>query len=251
MAVGTNDAKVPVPLLLLHGALGSGEQMLRLAGAFRGERTVLAPDFPGHGRGAAQGDGGNGAGAPVGFSIGGFAQDVLALLDRNGIDRADIFGYSMGGYIALYLARHHPGRVGRIITLGTKFAWDARVAEREASRLDPAAIEAKVPGFAAQLRERHGDGWERVVRSTAKMMLELGAAPELTEADFRSIPHRALVAVGDRDAMVSIDETIGTARSLPAGECLVVPGTPHPFEQVDQELLAFHIRQFFSKGQPR
>jgi pimeloyl-ACP methyl ester carboxylesterase len=30
-----------------------------------------------------------------------------------------------------------------------------------------------------------------------------------------------------------------------------VPGTPHPFDKVDQELLAFHIRQFFSKGQPR
>lgn len=225
--------------------------MLGLADAFRGGRTVLTPDLPGHGRTAADADGAIDAGAPAGFSISAFSEDVCAILDRNGIDRADIVGYSMGGYVALHLARRHPGRVGRIVTLGTKFDWTPATAEKEASRLDPAAIETKVPGFAAQLRERHGERWARVVRVTATMMLGLGASPGLSDDDFRAIPHPALIAVGDRDSMVSIDETVRTARALPEAECLVLPGTPHPLEQVDTGLLAFHIRQFLSKGQPR
>lgn len=248
MAVGTIDPQAPIPLLLLHGALGSGDQMLGLADAFRGDRAVFTPDFSGHGRNA---DGAAGTDAGDGFNIGQFADEVLALLDRGGIERADVFGYSMGGYVGLHVARHHPGRVGRIVTLGTKFDWTPETAEKEASRLDPAVIESKVPAFAAQLRERHGEGWAQVVRATAKMMLELGALPGLRVDDIHSIPHPALIAVGDRDPMVSIDETVRTARALPAGECLVLPGTPHPFEQIDPGVLAFHIRHFLSKGQPR
>jgi pimeloyl-ACP methyl ester carboxylesterase len=234
--------------------------MLPLADVLRSERPVLAPDFPGHGRAMeARKDGspghagerGIGAKAEMEFSIERFSDAALAVLDRGGVETADIFGYSMGGYVGLHLARRHPVRVGAIVTLGTKFAWDAATAQREVARLDPDRITEKVPAFAAQLRGRHGEGWARVVSSTAGMMLRLGASPGLSEDDFRSIPHRALIAVGDRDSMVSIDETIRTARALPAGECLVLPGTPHPFEQVDAGVLAFHIRQFFSKGQPR
>ncbi len=253
------NAKNRTPLLLLHGALGSGAQMLPLADLFRGQRTVFAPDFPGHGQAADDDRGGQArqagqagqAGIAVDgeskFSIDLFSDAICGFLDQHGIENADIFGYSMGGYVALHVARHHPGRVGRIVTLGTKFAWDEATAEKESLRLDPATIERKVPAFAAQLRERHGGAWQRVVRSTAGMMLDLGANPALTKADLRSIPHRVLVAVGDRDAMVTVDETIGAARSLPAGECLVLPGTPHPFEQVDTELLAYHVRHFISK----
>ena len=47
------------------------------------------------------------------------------------ITRADIFGYSMGGYVALHAARRHPERIGSIMTLGTKFAWDTPTAEKE------------------------------------------------------------------------------------------------------------------------
>lgn len=46
------------------------------------------------------------------------AGDVVAVLDALGIERADIFGYSMGGWSALNLARFHPGRVDRLVVGG-------------------------------------------------------------------------------------------------------------------------------------
>lgn len=224
---------------MLHGALGSGEQLRPLAGSLGAGRQVFAPDLPGHGRNAGSED-------PGAFTIARFAEDTLAFLDQEGIDRADIFGYSMGGYVGLHLARHHPGRIRRIMTLGTKFDWTPATGEKEAARLDPEKLESKAPAFAAQLRERHGERWTQVLKATATMMLGLGASPDLSEADFASIPHPALIAVGDRDALVPLDETARTARALPAGACLVLPGTPHPLEQADRELLTYHLRRFFS-----
>jgi pimeloyl-ACP methyl ester carboxylesterase len=241
MTGGSPGGLVSLPLLLLHGALGSADQMRGFEKVFDGERQVFVIDFSGHGRNA---DDSGKADSSGGFTIGRFAADVRALLDANGIRKADVFGYSMGGYVGLHVARHHPDRIGSVMTLGTKFAWDPATAGKEAARLDPEVLEAKVPAFAAQLRERHGGDWATVVRSTAGMMRGLGAAQDLTADDLRAIPHRALIAVGDRDAMVSIAES-----SLPAGECLVLPATPHPFEHVNYDVLAYHARHFFSKGQ--
>lgn len=53
------------------------------------------------------------------FSIEGFAENVIALLDDAGVESADLFGYSMGGYVAVHLAAARPDRIGRIATLGT------------------------------------------------------------------------------------------------------------------------------------
>src|SRR6185436_2543119 len=105
MTGDTPGAKTRIPLLLLHGALGSGAQMHRLADAFRDERRVFAPDLPGHG---IAND------LTTGFSIRGFADGVRAMLDGYGIGKADVVGYSMGGYVGLFLARHHPDRIGRV-----------------------------------------------------------------------------------------------------------------------------------------
>lgn len=249
---GTNAGPVASrrPLIFLHGALGSSEQVLPLADRFRGDRPVFAPDFSGHGREAGKGAGkGPGRGDGDVFSIRRFADDLCGFLDRNGIERADLFGYSMGGYVGLHAARHTPDRIGRIMTLGTKFAWDETTAKKEAARLDPALIESKVPGFAARLKELHGDAWPDVARSTARMMLDLGARPALTDNDFQSIPHRALLSVGERDEMVSVGETVKTSRHLPAGELLVIPGLKHPIERADQELLVRCITEYFSTGE--
>src|SRR5690606_34903481 len=101
------------------------------------------------------------------FTIRRFAEQTLKWMDGRGIARADFLGYSMGGYVALYIARHHPERVSKVFTLSTKFLWTPEIAERERRNLDPELIQRKAPEFGKALSERHGEpGWKQLVEKT-------------------------------------------------------------------------------------
>jgi pimeloyl-ACP methyl ester carboxylesterase len=228
-----------LPLLLLHGALGAGAQFDALRPALGRGRRVLAMDLEGHGEAPPR---------DRPFRMEHFVSSVLARLDGESIARADIFGYSMGGYVALLLASEHPRRVGRVATLGTKFRWDPATAAREVAKLDPGGIRARVPQFAEVLAARHqgAGGWERVLAATADLLRALGDDPPLREDVLATIPHEVLVMVGDRDTTVSAEESNAVARSLVSGRCAVLPETPHPLERVDAALLARMLESHFA-----
>lgn len=218
-------------LYLLHGALGCAAQLEPLARSLHSGGDVRVLEFAGHGQ------------TTLGqrpFSIDGFADQVVGQLDADGVATADFFGYSMGGYVALAVAVAHPGRVGRITTLGTKFEWLREIAAREADRLDPATIRAKVPRYGEALESRHAEcgGWEANLARTAAMIRALGEDPPLVPDELAHIESPVCVAVGDRDATVSVEESARAARSLAAGALAVLPNTAHPLEQVDMGLLA-------------
>lgn len=224
-------------LILLHGALGASAQFGPLAEALKDRYHVHMPDFSGHG------------GRPFderGFSIPVFAGEVLAYLDAQGLDEVSVFGYSMGGYVALYLAARHPGRIRNIMTLATKFHWDEATATREVQMLDPEKIAQKVPAFARSLQERHApNDWKDVMRHTSDMMLGLGAANVLGAEDMAGISIPVQLLLGDRDKMVTVEETQQAFRQLPQAAWGILPYTAHPIEQVPQQELEFRIRSFF------
>ncbi len=58
------------------------------------------------------------------YSIAGMAEDVVALMDRIGVAKAHVLGFSMGGFIAQELALAHPERVGKLILLATAAGAD-------------------------------------------------------------------------------------------------------------------------------
>lgn len=222
-------------LLLLHGALGDKSQLKPLADSLNEDFKVHTLNFAGHG----------GASMPESFTIDRFADDVLTFMDENKIASAHIFGYSMGGYVALKLAKSHPQRVGKIFTLGTKLEWSPEVAQRETRMLDAAKIEEKVPALATQLANRHApNDWKEVLRKTAEMMIALGNSP-LNSAFYESIANDVRLAVGDRDTMTSLDETASAFRQIPNASLIVLPQTPHPIEKVDIERVKDELRLFF------
>ncbi|HEV8538157.1 MAG TPA: alpha/beta fold hydrolase [Bacteroidota bacterium] len=156
-------------LLLLHGALGASAQFEPLLPHLSPYYTLHTFDFEGHGRTPSRNRS---------FRIEHFAENILEYLDEHALPQSHIFGYSMGGYAALYLALIRPGRVKHIATLGT-------------------------------------------------------------------INHRVRVCIGDRDTMVSIEETAEVYRTLVNGEMMIFPHTPHPFERAPQKALAESFLEFF------
>ncbi len=103
------------PLLLLHGAFGSGTDILqrdfgrKLTARYR----VVAPDSLGHG----------GSDAPVEpghYTAKRRAAHLAAVLDVLAIERAHVVGYSMGGWMASAFATYYPDRVATLAIGG----WD-------------------------------------------------------------------------------------------------------------------------------
>jgi len=224
------------PLILLHGALGTSDQLNPLADKLSLEQPVSMLNFEGHGSETIP---------DRPFRMEYFAENVLKFMDENEIDQADLFGYSMGGYVAMYLALHHSERVGKISTLGTLLKWSPEVAKREVKFLNPEKIREKVPKFATELNRRHPDVWEDVALKTKDLLSDLGKAPRIKDDEWSDIDHKIRIHVGDRDETASIQQSMEVYKQLKKGEFVVLPNSPHPIEQADQDLLAASMNSFF------
>ena len=223
-------------ILLLHGAIGDSEQLKPLYKLLAVDHIVYRLNFNGHG-------GTPFSGYP--FSIEGFAQEVIDFLSVHHINSINIFGFSMGGYVAMYLAKHYPEKVNKLITLATKFHWDDTVAAKELTLLDPQQIAEKIPAFAAQLKKSHNpQDWKIVLHKTAEMLLKMGNSNTIKMQEYQSIKQPVLVMLGDRDKMVSLEETTKIYRQLPNAELLILPETQHPIESVNIHRLAVEIKSF-------
>ena len=223
-------------LLLLHGALGASVQLLPLLQQLKNEYNVFTLDFSGHG----------GKSMPSqAFSIEAFAEEALQFMEEKGVEQTNILGYSMGGYVALYLAKCFPEKIAKIITLATKFHWDEAVASKEIQMLNAEKIAAKLLEFAKTLKERHEpNDWKELLLRTAEMLTALGRNNTLKPEDYRNIQSKVLVLLGDRDKMITLEETVSVYKSLPDAQMGMLPDTHHPIEQTDISTLAFFTRQF-------
>ena len=116
MSYGTHRVKVPGgilavgewktgerPLLAIHGLSSTHKLWLWTSAALEGWR-VIAPDL--RGRGASQGF------EDYGMRLN--RDDMLAVLDHFGLEKATVLGMSLGGFIAVDLAAAHPERVERL-----------------------------------------------------------------------------------------------------------------------------------------
>lgn len=230
-------------ILVAHGALGSAEQMQpvieALRRAFDGEAVVEGLELPGHGH-TPLADGSR-------FRLPDFVDDVASIVAARATPPW-LFGYSMGGYVALALEARSPGSFAGIITLGTKFEWDGVSASREADRLDPVVIADKVPRFAAALAARHEEagGWETVVVRTAALLRDNGRAPLLTSDVLERIGIPVTVAVGSRDETVTVDETRRAADVMRNGRSVVMPDVAHPIERVPPDAVVSLVREALS-----
>jgi pimeloyl-ACP methyl ester carboxylesterase len=224
-------------LLLLHGALGSKEQFNALQDNFSGTFKVHTLNFSGHGRRASH---------HHAFTIQNFTHEVLDWMNENYIKTIDIFGYSMGGYVAVWLARFYPDRVGKVFTLGTKLKWNEEEAEKEIKRLNPEVAQQKVPAFTKLLSDRHGEHeWKSVMSKTALLMKDL-AHTHLTDQDFIKLQLPVLLGRGGQDNIVSFEETDYVHHLIKNSEFKIYEEVGHPIENVPVELLSKEIKRFFA-----
>ena len=108
------------PLVLLHGGLGSGEMFPQLLTALAANHQVIVPDLQGHGRTAD-------IDRPIDVQL--MADDIAALIKHLGLEKPDVFGYSLGGGVAFFTATRHPELVGKLVMVSTNIRRSAIYAD--------------------------------------------------------------------------------------------------------------------------
>ncbi|WP_223166822.1 alpha/beta fold hydrolase [Nonomuraea sp. SYSU D8015] len=145
---GPRDAPV---LLLVHGWGGDGRAWAPVTAALPPRFRVVAPDLRGHGRSPAP---------PSGYRPAELAADLVALMDRLGVEAAVPVGHSMGAQVATALAVEHPGRVRALAVIDPAYGADEDEERLFAARL--AALRAG--GAAAAVRQLGADALPPDVR---------------------------------------------------------------------------------------
>lgn len=226
-------------LILLHGALGHVGHFEQLAAMLSPHFRIHTFDFYGHGTSALP---------QQGIAMQDYVEQLQAFCEAEKLVQPYIFGYSMGGYVALCYALANPGRVVSVLTLATKFDWTIDGAAKEAAMLQPDKIAEKIPRYAMQLEAIHGkDKWRELLPAIAGMMTKLGAQPILQSEQLQQIDMPVQLMVGDLDVMVSIEETRNVARQISNARFAVLPATKHSIEQVRLSLLVDLIKDFWNE----
>jgi 3-oxoadipate enol-lactonase len=175
------------------------------------------------------------------------ANDTIGLLDALGVERADVFGVSMGGMIAQEIAVRHPERVDSLVLGATSAGGDAQVlAPPEVQaylepRLDLTLHEAlwwSAPaGFPQKFMNAHPEVVERKIQANMAYpsqlfayLAQLAAYRAFNIGDRISEIHApTLVLAGDSDILVPPENGRILAESISGAELHVIEGAGHLF----------------------
>lgn len=223
-------------IILLHGALGSGKQVEPLADKLSSEFTVHKFDLPAHGSLAHQRDA---------LSMYSFVNYVRNYIIYNNLIQPYVFGFSMGGFVALTL-QTQSNLFSKIMTLNTKLEWTTEIAEKEQKMFNPNLILEKVPKYADYLKSVHGvENWENLLGKHRNMMFDIAEANPLSDYALSKIDKPVLLTRGEKDNMVTSEETPIVAGKLSNAEYYEFENTEHPIEKIDLGMLTTKIKEFF------
>jgi pimeloyl-ACP methyl ester carboxylesterase len=239
------------PLLLLHGAYMSIESAFgRMIPTLAARRQVIAVELQGHGRTAD-------IDRPIRYEL--MADDVAALIRHLGLSQADIFGYSLGGGVALQLAIRHPELVRKLVAISATYKSEGMYPEVRAmiETITPEAF-AGSPMEAEYLRlAPNKAGLPDLVRKLTQLDTEVQDWPA---EDIRAITAPTLLIIGDAD-VVRPEHTlelfrllgggvIGDFAGLPQARLAVLPGATHVTVMDQTDLLLAIIPRFLDEPIP-
>ena len=232
------------PVVMTHGLGDCAELWSPLAEALADRYRVVSWDMRGHYRSEAPEE------------LEAYTQDIVvedlrALSDHLGIERAVYGGHSLGGYTALRFYEAYPERVAALILHGTgpgyrnhdgSQAWTDRLAKLAAwqeERFDRGArVDAKELRVGAPAL---GTVAQHFVRGVAGVERGVMAHPRFVDATAIDVPTLVIVGENDQGYLASA----GYFESkLPNGRKLVVEGAGHPAALERPEVVNAAVREF-------
>ena len=238
------------PLIVLHGAYMNIPSMGEIVPRLAETHKVYAIEFQGHGRTTD-------IDRPITYPN--LAGDVAAFMDEVGIEKADVFGYSMGAAAGLRLAIDHPEKVDRLVAASV--AYDAEGWQPAFKDFIPQMAPEMFVGTPME------DEWKKLApnpdgfRALVEKLIALESEPMQWEEEVKALTAPVLIIAGDADVStlehnVALFRLLGggvmgdMGEPLPASRLAVLPATSHTAVINQTELLHGFIEPFLKDEVP-
>jgi pimeloyl-ACP methyl ester carboxylesterase len=239
------------PLVVLHGAYMNIPSMGGIIPKLAEHHKVYALEFQGHGRTTD-------IDRPITYPA--LADDVAAFMDAVGLEKADVFGYSMGAIAGLQLAIRHPEKVGKLVSASG--AYDVAGWQPVFKDFIPqmnVEMFASMP-FEAEYRKlaANPDGF----KALAQKLIALEKEPMAYAAEVKALKTPVLIITGDAD-VATLEHSVAMFRllggggmgdmgtPLPASRLAVLPASSHTAVIGQVDLLAAVIEPFLAGTTPK
>ncbi len=190
------------------------------------------------------------------YSMQDHVNDLAELMDMHDMRQAIVCGISVGGMIALGLARARPDLVAGLVIcgsahkIGTRQAWDARIATVASSGLARIWPTIEAAWFTQDYRERHAAdvrGWRNMVMR-CPVGGYIGTCMAIRDADYTDaardidVPTRVLAAAQDGSTPPEVVQSL--ADIVPGAEYHIIENAAHMMCIEQPQEVARHIRAF-------
>jgi pimeloyl-ACP methyl ester carboxylesterase len=173
--------------------------------------------------------------SPEAFSYRTMADDVASFIQVMGLNKPFICGFSDGGQAALELGMHYPELAGGLIISAAWFKfsesyikWAEDFGFDGPGKVNLEYIEREMPDYVSWLNDVHvsqsPDYWQTLLTQLSEPWM---TPLNYTAEDFSKIIVPTLILVGDRDAIVPVEEAAEMYRLIPNAELKISPNTDH------------------------
>ena len=227
------------PIVLMHGTSGSVGDWYEngWVGGLKDDYQIILIDHRGHGYSDKPHDSDS-------YSLKISVSDVVGVLDKLGIEKANYFGYSMGGFIGFGLAKYASERLNALV-IGAAHAYERSMAATRKPFTRSMAVYLK-HSLAGASDPAESD-WYRV-RKQANDLKALHALTKDRPDNSDIIPTMTMpcfVYVGEADTMYK--DIKRCAEQMPNAKFLSVPGLDHGQMNRDSRDVLPHVKKFLEQ----
>lgn len=226
-----------VPLLLLHGGLGSIADFQLVIPVLSKYYRVIAADRPGHGR-SEQAD-------SLSYQL--MADYTSKMIDIMKLDSVYVLGWSDGGMTALLLTLDRKDKVKKVLVSGASISFNGlnQDAQDFVPYLTPEYVEKEMKDWLVEYRNKspQKDNWKKFIVDIRKLWMTKTIIPE---EKLKQIAIPTMIVLGDHDG-IALEHGIQMYRLISRSSFCVLPATTHFVFNERPELINKIAIDFFKK----
>jgi len=222
-------------LVLLHGQFTTASMFYPILQDLAQHRQVVLIEQQGHGHTAD-------IDRPLRFAQ--MGRDTAELLKQLGIERADVFGYSAGGSVAMHLALTNPNLVRKLALASTVYSMDGYF-----SFITEALKNPSPEAFPHQMRQEYEkvapypEDWSKLIVKGGEMANNFHKDDLIEPTQLQELTVPVLVIMGDND-IIRPEYAKEMARLLHT-DLIVIPGDHASYITIQPQPLLVHLKDYF------